>query len=64
MLAYARHCGEDRRVIVVNFTTGAAEVVVDGSWDVEVAADGRGEGQPFRGRMAGDAAMVLRPSRG
>ena len=61
VLAYARHCGDDRRVVVVNFATGTVEGALDGTWDVEVASDGRGEGGAFPGSVAGDAAVVLRP---
>jgi len=64
VLAYARHAEGDRRAVLVNFTTTAAAVELDGEWDVEVASNGRGEGEPFSGVVDGDAAAILRPRRG
>jgi alpha-glucosidase len=61
VLAYRRTLDDDRRVVVVNFTSDAHAVDIDGEWTVEVASDGAGEGEPYRGRVAGDQALVLRP---
>ena len=62
VLAYGREEGEDRRVVVVNFTSEAVDVRVDGRWRIEVDSDGVGEGEGYPGRLAGDAAVILRPS--
>ena len=50
-----------RRVVLVNFTSEAADVIVDGRWQVEVDSDGLLEGEGYPGRLAGDAAVLLRP---
>jgi alpha-glucosidase len=60
-LAYERALDGDRRVIVINMEGEPARVALDGSWTVEVASDGDGEGAPFGGTVAGDTAVVLRP---
>jgi len=61
VLAYRRSLDGDHRAVVVNFTGDACAVDVEGAWTVEVASDGAGEGEPYRGRVAGDQALVLRP---
>jgi len=61
VLAFARHHGDERRAVVVNFATTGSALELEGDWDVEVASDGRGEGGPFPGVVAGDTAVVLRP---
>jgi len=48
----------DQRTLLVNMTTDEMTVEVAGT--VEVASDGVGEGEPFRGRLAADAAVILR----
>ena len=58
VLAYERRWGADRRVVLVNFSPEPVDVAVDGRWAVEVSSTG-GEGAPFDGTVAGDAAMVL-----
>ncbi|MCU1455515.1 MAG: putative glycosyl hydrolase, family 13 [Acidimicrobiales bacterium] len=64
VLAWVRDVGEDRRAVVVNFTAESAtlDLDLDGSFMVEVASDGKGEGEPFAGELAGDVALVLRPA--
>jgi len=60
-VVWARQAGEDRRVVAVNFACEPVGVDVEGEWVVEVASDGTGEGGPFGGTLAGDAAVLLRP---
>ena len=60
VLAYERASGGDRRVSLVNFTGEAVDVAIGGHWVVEVDTDGLLEGEAFPGRLAGDAAVILR----
>jgi alpha-glucosidase len=60
VLAYERAHDDDRRVILVNFTSREVEVPLTGPWAVEVASDGSGERGPYRGRLAPDQALILR----
>jgi len=60
-LAYERTLGDDRRAVVVNFTEAPVEMPVEGEWTIEVASDGAGEGDPYRGALGPDQALVLRP---
>ncbi len=53
--------GGDRRVVAVSFVAEPRAVALGGDWVVEVASDGGGEGEPFRGTLAPDQAVVLRP---
>ena len=46
--------------MVVNFTAETVEVALEGRWAVEVDSDGL-EAEGFPGRLAGDAAVILRP---
>jgi alpha-glucosidase len=61
-LAYQRVApdGSDRRAVIVNFATDAAELPLAG-WTVEVASDGIGEGRPWPGNIGPDQAVLLRP---
>src|SRR5690606_35938846 len=59
VLAWRRAAGDDERVVVVNMGAAAAEVDLAGT--VEVASDGKGEGEPFAGHLDADAAVLLRP---
>ena len=61
VLAYTRRDGDDRRVVVVNFTGSPADVAVDGAWTVEVSSAGRGEGDAYGGSLGADEAVILRP---
>ena len=70
LLYERRHAGDCRRV-VLGFGSGGSRgsadstgalVAMDGDWRVEVASDGVGEGAAFDGRLAGDRALLLRPS--
>jgi alpha-glucosidase len=60
VLAYERAHDDDRRVILVNFTSREVEVPLPGPWAVEIASDGSGERGPYRGRLAPDQALILR----
>jgi len=60
VFAYRRTCGDDVRVVLVNFGERAVECPLDGGWQVEVASDGRGEGREYRGTLAPEQAVVLR----
>ena len=58
VLAYERAAGDDRRVVLVNFTPSPA--MVDAAGVVEVSSLGAGEGEPFAGTLAADEAVILR----
>jgi alpha-glucosidase len=60
VIAYEREQDDDRRVVVINFTSSPVEVPVRGSWVVEVASDGAGERAAYAGRVGADQAVVLR----
>jgi alpha-glucosidase len=62
VLAYERREGDDRRAVLVNFSSRAAEAALDRSWLVEVDTEGKTEGEAFAGRLSGDQAVVLRPA--
>jgi alpha-glucosidase len=62
VLAWEREAGGDRRAAVVNFGPAAARVRLPGTWCVEVASTGEGEGGPFGGEMGPDTAVLLRPT--
>ena len=62
VLAYQRGGGDDRRVAAVNFESSPAALNLDGRWVCEVASDGRGDNEPYAGTLAGDQAVILRPS--
>ena len=51
---------QDRRAVLVNFTSEPIAVRLEGSWRIEVASDGRGEGAAYAGRLAADQAVLLR----
>ncbi|MBK9178170.1 MAG: DUF3459 domain-containing protein [Acidimicrobiales bacterium] len=61
VLAYRREAPGDERVVVVNFAGEDRPVALAGSWTVEVASDGTGEGAAYRGAVGPDQAVVLRP---
>ena len=64
VLAFERQAGEDRRVVLVNFTPAPAEAPLAELLQVEVASDGEGEGRAYSGRLGPDQALVLRPATG
>jgi alpha-glucosidase len=59
MLGFERVTADDRRIVLVNFSSEPCDVRVPGSWTVQIASDGAGEGYAFRGRLRGDQAVVL-----
>ena len=59
-LAWEREADGDRRLVAVNFTDAAVDIALSGDWVVEVASDGRGEGDRATGRLAPDQAVLLR----
>jgi alpha-glucosidase len=63
VLAFRReHRGKvrDARTVAVNFGARALAFDPGESLSVEVASDGRGEGESFRGRLEADRAVILR----
>jgi alpha-glucosidase len=60
-LAYRRRCGDDTRIVVVNYADTPCRLSLPGPQVVEVASDGVGEGAAFDGRLAASAALVLQP---
>jgi alpha-glucosidase len=58
-LAWVRRAGDDERIVVLNMNDLPAELDLQGT--IEVASDRVGEGAPFRGTLAADAAVILRP---
>jgi alpha-glucosidase len=60
VIAYEREGDGDRRIVIVNFTGDESPVPIAGDWSVQVASDGNGEGDSYRGAVAGDQALVLR----
>jgi alpha-glucosidase len=58
VLAWRRTADGDVRTILVNMGQEEAAVAHDGV--VEVASDGRGEGEPFDSRLPVDTAVILR----
>ena len=61
VVAFERRQGDDRRAVLVNFTSSPAAVDLPGHWVVEVDSGGGVEGARFDGRLAGDQAVVLAP---
>jgi alpha-glucosidase len=61
VLAYERRQAGDRRLVVVNFSDEAVAFPLGPgpSWTVEVASDGVGEGEPYRGTVGGSTALLL-----
>jgi len=61
VLAFERTLGDDRRVILINFT-GELRPCSAALGVVAVASDGASEGIAFTGVLAPDAAVILRPT--
>ena len=67
VIVWDRQLGPERRRVVVSFSTESRQVsdLVEWSpgrrWRVELASDGRGEGEVFSGRLAPTQAVVLGP---
>ena len=62
VLAWRRTHGNDQRVVLVNFTDGALDVGVAGSWEVEVASDFPEQGRGYDGSLQPEQALLLRPA--
>jgi len=60
VVGWERRAGDDRRTVFVSFADELREVA-DVGGTVEVASDGRGEGDAFTGHLAPDNAVVLQP---
>ena len=61
VVAYERRRGDDRRLVLVNYSTAAVDAPVDGpGWSIEVGTDR--EGVAYDGTLAGDEAVILRPA--
>jgi alpha-glucosidase len=60
VLGYRREADGDARLVLVNFGDEERAAAVDGDWVVQVASDGKGEGQPYAGTLSGAQAVVLR----
>jgi alpha-glucosidase len=60
VLAYERRRDADVRVVLVNFSARSVAAPLMGAWRVEVASDGRGEGDPYDGSLGAEQAVVLR----
>jgi alpha-glucosidase len=59
VLAYERVAGDDRRIVLINFTDEAITTDLEAALEVEVASDGDGEGKPWFGRLGPAQAVVL-----
>jgi alpha-glucosidase len=60
VLAYERTRDDDRRVVVLNFTSAPVPAPLDGPLLIEVASDGEGMGASYPGALGADQAVVLR----
>jgi alpha-glucosidase len=61
VLAYRRRAGPDERTVAVNFADAPVEVPgVVGV--IDIASDGRSEGEAFDGHLRGDTAVIVRPA--
>ncbi len=60
LIAFERRAGDDRRVVVVNFTDAPGTAQLRGDLTVEVASDGVGEGERYSGVVPASGALILR----
>ena len=60
VIGYERRAGDDRRVVLVNFTDAGLEVPTIAPMTVVVASDGAGEGDAYAGVVPSSAALILR----
>jgi alpha-glucosidase len=61
VLGFERVAGDQRRVVLVNFTSEHRRTALDGSYVVDVASDHPEANAPFANVLAPDQAVVLRP---
>jgi alpha-glucosidase len=59
VVAWERACGDDHRLVVVNFTAAPRPIVLPNTWRIGVASDGAGEGEVFAGTVGADQALIL-----
>jgi alpha-glucosidase len=62
VVGWERRLGDEHWFVLVNF--GTRPVTIDQAvalFDVEISSDGEGQGEPFSGHLAADAAVLLRP---
>jgi alpha-glucosidase len=62
VLAYRRTSGADARAVAVNFGRDPAAVDLSGDWTIDLDSTGRADGERWTGTVAGDQALILRPS--
>lgn len=60
VLAWRRDRGPERRVVLVNFADAPQQVALSGVWRIEVASDGRAEGERYSGGLGREQAVMLR----
>ena len=60
VLAWRRRCGDDERVVAVNFADHEVEVALTGAWERQVTSDGQGEGTSYDGCVQAEQAVLLR----
>jgi alpha-glucosidase len=60
VLAYRRAADDDCRTVLVNFSDEPRGAPLRGVWTVELASDGRGEGERYAGKLAASQAVLLR----
>ncbi|HLU76911.1 MAG TPA: alpha-amylase family glycosyl hydrolase [Burkholderiales bacterium] len=60
VLAYRRRCGEDERVVCVNFSGRPQQFPLAGRWLIEVVSEGEGEGASYDGNLDAEQALVLK----
>jgi alpha-glucosidase len=62
VLCWLRQHGDDRRVVMVNFTDAKIGTAIEGPWIVSTASDWpSGEGAPYSGSVGACQGLVLRP---
>jgi alpha-glucosidase len=60
ILVYRRHAPGDARTVVINYSDASASIDIAAGLVIEVASDGRGEGDRFEGTLGPDQALILR----
>ncbi len=59
VFAFRRRCGDDERLVLVNFSEEAARVEFEGQWRIEVASAGVGTDEVFGGLLPPGQALLL-----
>ena len=60
VLAFERWCGEDGRLILVNFNGTATRVPLRGEHVVDITSDSVEGTMPYGGRLGAETAVILR----